>query len=318
MHITIFITTICLLMPISILAQTAQNSTVDTEKGFDFSSDKTVVVFSEGREKTTLSGNAVVVSKSTSLSANYIEVYGEDFRFVQCIGDVEVLDTENGYRLKTNSLFFDRELEIIRGRGGNVMEDFKNEIVVKGEFLAHHNIENRSEIQVGTRILGADITASAEFIRYQRASQLLEFSGLPLVRWKGDRYQAARIIVDMDDDTVDLQGEVYGEIDIEDAAENDETSATENDETSATENDETSAAENDEASATENDEASAAEDIAGDDGTTPIADDETRDGSDNQAPTDGTDDVLPDDNDTVPIEDSAPQNREPIPRDISN
>ena len=191
----------------------------DDDRSFSFSSDRTIVVFSEGREKTTLVGNATVTSDTTQLRANYIEVYGEDFRFVDCEGDVEVLDEQEGYRLKTDSLFFDRELEIMRGRGSNVMEDFDNEIVIKGEFVEHRNTENRSEIQVGTRILGEDITATAEFVRYQRDTQILEFSGLPLVEWKGDQYQAARIIVDMDDDTVDLQGEVYGEIEIEDEEE---------------------------------------------------------------------------------------------------
>lgn len=188
------------------------------DRSFSFSSDRTVVVFSEGREKTTLVGNAQVTSKNTQLSADYIEVYGEDFRFVECTGNVTVLDEEEGYRVKTDSLFFDRELEILRGRGANVMEDFDNEIVIKSEFLEHRNKEDRSEIQVGVRILGEDIVATAGFVRYQRDTEVLEFSGLPLVQWRGDQYQAARIIVDMNDDTVDLQGDVYGEIEVEDEA----------------------------------------------------------------------------------------------------
>ena len=185
------------------------------DKSFQFSGERTSVIFARGRERTVLDGNARIISKNTELQADHIEVYGEDFRFAECRGNVVVNNREEEYRLKTEQLFFDRELEIVRGQGLTVMEDFRNEIVVKGEYLEHRNIENRSEVQIGVRILGEDINARSEILRYERATQQLELTGLPFVIWQGNQYQGARIIVNLDDETVDIQGEVLGNIDIE-------------------------------------------------------------------------------------------------------
>ena len=197
-------------------AHVGAQATEDDDKSFEFSGENTTVVFAEGRERTVLSGDAQVISKSTMLFAESIAVFGEDFRFVECDGGVEVVDDTNNYRLKADTLFFDRELEILRGQGQAVLEDLNNEIVVKGEFLEFRNIEQRSEVQVGVRILGEDITARAEFVRYERETEVIEFTGLPFVLWKGDEYRASRIVVDMDDDMVELQGQVLGRIEIED------------------------------------------------------------------------------------------------------
>ena len=192
------------------------------DKSFEFVGDRTSVIFAEGRERTVLSGNARIVSKNTELQADHIEVYGEDFRFAECRGNVIVYDQEQGYRLKTEELFFDRELEIVRSEGLTVMEDFEHEIVIKGEYLEHRNLENRSEVQIGVRILGEDINARAEILRYERTVQTLELTGLPFVIWQGNQYQGNRVIVDLDDETVELQGQVFGTIDIEDEPEPEE------------------------------------------------------------------------------------------------
>ncbi len=198
---------------------------VAQDKSFQFSGERTSVIFARGRERTVLDGNAKIISKSTELQADHIEVFGEDFRFAECEGNVVVNNREEEYRLKTERLFFDRELEIVRGQGLTVMEDFKNEIVVKGEYLEHRNTENRSEVQIGVRILGEDINARSEILRYDRTTKQLELTGLPFVIWQGNQYQGARIIVNLDDETVDIQGEVLGNIDIEEEEEEEETAS---------------------------------------------------------------------------------------------
>ena len=67
--------------------------------------------------------------------------------------------------------------------------------------------------QRGTR------ASSAEFARYDRRANTLELSGLPVVTWKGDEYRASRIFIDLDADTIRLEGTVRGQITTEAAAE---------------------------------------------------------------------------------------------------
>jgi lipopolysaccharide export system protein LptA len=179
---------------------------------FEFSSNRTSIVFAEGRERTVLAGNARVVSDETVIEAETIEIFGEDFRYATAEGNVNVEDVERGIRLNSRSLFFDREEDIIRAEGSAVMEDLDNELVVKGGIIEHRTEEELSTVQVGVRILGEDLTARGEFARYQRDTQNLELSGLPVVFWKGDEYRASRILMNLDTEEITLQGEVRGSV----------------------------------------------------------------------------------------------------------
>ncbi len=179
---------------------------------FEFSSDRTSIVFAEGRERTVLSGNARVVSDETIIEAETIEIFGEDFRYATAEGGVRVEDVERGLRLQSRSLFFDRQDDIIRAEGSAVMEDLENELVVKGDIIEHRTEEEVSTVQVGVRILGEDLVARGEFARYERETQNLELSGLPVVFWKGDEYRASRIVMNIDTEDITLQGEVRGSV----------------------------------------------------------------------------------------------------------
>ncbi len=180
------------------------------EDQFSFEGRTTSIVFAKGRERTVLSGEASITSDNTFIQAERIEVYGNNFRYAICEGDVQLAETERGYRMRTSSLFFDREAEVVRAEGNTVMEDIDNELIIKGNLLETRNRENITTIQIGVRILGEDITARSEFVRFNRETNVLEMSGLPTVYWKGDEYRALRIFVDLDNDTIDLEGDVQG------------------------------------------------------------------------------------------------------------
>ncbi|MBI9103918.1 MAG: organic solvent tolerance protein OstA [Spirochaetales bacterium] len=184
------------------------------ESTFTFSADRTEAVLSQGKEKTVLSGNAVVKTNATVIEADRIELYGEDFRFVICSGDIRVTDEEQGFILNCRDLFFDRETEVTRVQGYTEMVDLKNSMVVKGSFFENHGKDNISIIQIGVRILKDDedgaMVCRAEFARYSRDEDLLELSGMPRVNWKGDNYSASRISIDLETDEITMEGKVSG------------------------------------------------------------------------------------------------------------
>jgi lipopolysaccharide export system protein LptA len=177
-----------------------------------FGSDRTSISFAEGKERTFLSGNAWIRSDSMYIQADEIELYGDDFRFAVCRGNLSVTDDEQGIYLTAEQLFFDRELELSRAEGNALMEDRKNEVVVKGGFLEHRSEEDLTLIQVGVRILGEDLTTRSEFARYRRDTEILELSGLPVVFYKGDEYRATRITIDLESDEITLSRGVEGRI----------------------------------------------------------------------------------------------------------
>lgn len=179
---------------------------------FRFSGNSMTSVLAEGRERTTLVGNAVIISDTTTIKADEIELYGEDSRYARCKGEVTIRDEEKGYLLRCEDLYFDRENDLSRIEGYAEMEDYRNELVVKGEYLEHDGKKDITIIQVGVRILKEDLACRSEFARVKREENILELSGMPYVYWKGDEYRASRITVNLDTDEISLEGEVQGTV----------------------------------------------------------------------------------------------------------
>jgi len=179
---------------------------------FRFSSDKTTAVLTKGRERTLLQGNAVIVSGSTTIKAERIELYGSDFRYADCSGGIKVTDSQKGLIITCQTMFYDRKEEITRIDGYVEMIDLDNEIVAKAGFLENYGKEDLSILQIGVRILKEDMACRSEYARYNRDTDILELSGMPVVFWKGDEYRASRIIINLDTDEISLEGEVMGSI----------------------------------------------------------------------------------------------------------
>jgi len=187
------------------------------EDRFTFSAARTEAVLSQGKERTLLTGNAVIETSDTRIRADRIELYGENFRFALCSGNIVVEDTARGFILHSSNLFFDREKELSRVQGYCEMEDQKNGLVVKGSFLENRGQENLTYIQIGVRILKDDgesrMVCRSDFALYDRDRDILELSGAPRVNWKGDTYQASRIVINLETDEITMEGQVSGTVD---------------------------------------------------------------------------------------------------------
>jgi len=190
---------------------------------FTFSSDTTRAVLAKGKERTVLSGNAVILSETTEIKAEKIELYGDDFRYASCTGSVSAKDSEKGILLVCENLFYDREDERMIVTGYGEMEDQKNELVVKGGFFEDNGKENITIIEIGVRILkiadDQEMACRAEYARYERDEDLLILSGMPEVYWKDDYYSASRITINLETDEIELQGKVSGSVKAEEEEE---------------------------------------------------------------------------------------------------
>ena len=169
-------------------------------------------VLAKGKERTVLTGSAEVQTEDNLISADRIELYGEDFRFVSCEGNVRIVNEQKGIEVTCRQLFYNRQEKVVRVRGNVVMLDKANEVVVKGGFLENWEDSDETVVQIGVRILKEDLVCRAEYARYQRAEDTLELSGMPVVNWKGDEYRALKIYIDLNTDTIRLEGDIRGKV----------------------------------------------------------------------------------------------------------
>lgn len=186
------------------------------EESIPFKADRISAELAQGRERTLLSGNAEFRSGSMLVRADTIELYGENFIFAQCTGNVTVVDSEEGFNLRADKLYYNRRDKITRIQGNAVMEDLENEIVIKGGIIENNEAEGIVLIQVGVRILKEDLVCRSQVARYFRNESRLELTGAPVVFWKGDEFRAMKILFDLEKEEVQLERNVEATIQLED------------------------------------------------------------------------------------------------------
>jgi len=179
---------------------------------FSFKADRMSGTKAIGKETTILVGNAEVRSNSLLLKANRIEIQGENNQFIDCSGGVWGFEEEKNILFFTDRLRYDRKLKIARLEGNSTLEDRKNNIVAKGNFIEYDDMAEVTVMQISVRLFKDDMVCRSQYAIYHRTEKLLNLTGFPVVFKKDDEFRADRIRVDLDTDDVTMEGAVEGTI----------------------------------------------------------------------------------------------------------
>jgi lipopolysaccharide export system protein LptA len=179
---------------------------------FSFSADSLSSTRAKGKERTDLVGNAKIVSESLVISADSIVLYGKNYRYAVCSGNVNAVDEKKGLRLATSKLFYDRDDKISRLEGFSTLEDKRNQLVIKGGYIENNEKTEIAVIRVGVTVLKKDMVCRSEYARYNRKEKIFELSGDPKVKWKDDDYVAEYITVNLDTEDIVMRGAVKGSV----------------------------------------------------------------------------------------------------------
>lgn len=179
---------------------------------FRFSADRMESVIAEGRERALLSGNARLSADDLEITADTIELSGEDWRWARCSGNVTASDPSQGIRLTTEVLVYDRRTRISRLEGDSLLEDSKNRVVLRAYWVEHDEERQIVTARVGVRVFKDKTSARAASLVYRRDDQNLELSGSARVLRDGDEYKAERIVLDLETDEIVLSGTVSGTV----------------------------------------------------------------------------------------------------------
>jgi lipopolysaccharide export system protein LptA len=177
-----------------------------------FSADSVQSSLAKGKERTILTGRAKVRTGSITIVADRIELYGKDFVYIGCTGSVTVIDDKRLIRLESQNLYYDRDKKLTRAQGPSVLQDDKNKLVLKAEWIENDGENEVTLAQVAVRILKDKLACRAEYALYRRKDNELELTGSPSAYKDGDEYKATRILVNTDTEDISLQGEVSGSV----------------------------------------------------------------------------------------------------------
>jgi lipopolysaccharide assembly outer membrane protein LptD (OstA) len=184
----------------------------DSDDVITFTASRMESVIAKGKEKTILIGEAVVTTGSLEIKADRIELAGEDYNDVVCIGKVVVFDEEKGFLLKAVSLSYKRDSEIGVAQDSVVLEDSKNDVLLKAGWVRFDQKKSLVDARIGVHILKEDLAVRSEFARYNRDTESIELNGLPVAVSEDGTISADSISGTAGADTLEFGGRVSGTI----------------------------------------------------------------------------------------------------------
>ena len=184
----------------------AQTSTIS------FKADKVTASVSENKKSTNLIGNAEVKVDSLSISADRIEIFGKDYRYVNATGSVKGEDDEKGYSFKADLINFDRKTDTVTMFGKLELKDTKNDVSINAENIEYKKKQEIIIMRFSVNIINKDINCTSMFALYNRNESTVELTGSPVVKKGKDEFRAGKISVNLDTEDITLDGRVRGSV----------------------------------------------------------------------------------------------------------
>ena len=170
----------------------------------------------EGRENVVLSDGATVTVGSMAISADTITLSGDSWRYVSCSGTTSVSDPERGITRRTSGIWYDRSEERILISSWFEIDDTVNEVSATGASLEYRLSDERLQMDKSVSLQKSTdsgiMRCQAESVIFSRDENTLTLRGNASVNWGGDRYGAEVISVDLDTDSISLEGRITGNI----------------------------------------------------------------------------------------------------------
>ena len=177
-----------------------------------FSGNTSSMVLRNGREHVVLSDGAEISVGSLSISADAITLSGEDWTRVECTGGALMEDSERGISIRTKTVFYDRSEERILISSWFEIDDTVNAVSASGGYLEYRLDDEELRLDKSVTLLkdtdSGMMRCQAESVIFSRSGNSLELRGDASVYWDGNTYGAEVIHVDLNTDSISLEGRI--------------------------------------------------------------------------------------------------------------
>ena len=190
-----------LFFSVSVFAETIQ-----------FRADSMSGSVSNAENCTSLVGNAFVKTDSMEITANTIDISGENYRTIIAEGTISGIYSDAGFTFSCNSLRYDRETKIAILSGNVNLIDTENDVTVSAEFVEYNQNTEVAVIQIDVEIVQEESTCISSFAVYRKNTQMLELNGSPKITQKDDVFKAHEIIFNLETEEITLIGNVQGTV----------------------------------------------------------------------------------------------------------
>lgn len=163
-------------------------------------------------DTTTLEGNATVQTSSMNISADAIELSGEDFRFITATGTVSGSITESQMDFTCGKLKYDRQTKVTQLEDAVHLVDVANEVTADAQIIEYNQNSETAVMQIEITLTQKDNVCTSAFAIYKKSEQKLEMSGNPKIQQGTDSFRAQEITLNLETQEITLDGRVKGTV----------------------------------------------------------------------------------------------------------
>lgn len=163
-------------------------------------------------DTTTLSGNAFVKTQTMEITADSIELSGDDFRFIIAEGNITAKNTETNMDFTCGKLKYDRQTKIATLQNSVHFIDKKNNVTADAQIVEYSQDSETAVLQVGITLKQKNNVCTGAYAIYHKKIQKLELSGNPKIVQGEDTFRAQEIDLDLNSQEIELDGRVSGTV----------------------------------------------------------------------------------------------------------
>ena len=180
----------------------------------EFSGGHTTITTQRGSKHVILSGGAKVSTDDVVLTSDSIELYGEDYSYVLCTGNVSASRKESGISFTSPDLFYDRTTGRVSSDSWIEIQDTENQAALSGGWFEYDMGSSSMVLQLMAKIIKETdeglMVCRADRIEYNGRENTVTLRGNASVSWNDDFYSAAMIVVDLKTDEISMYGTISG------------------------------------------------------------------------------------------------------------
>ncbi len=161
---------------------------------------------------TTLSGGAFIQTSSIEISAQEIELSGDDYRFITARGNISGKNLESKMEFTCDAMTYDRETKVAVLQGNVHLVDTENDVKADAQIIEYNQETNIAVLQIDINLTQKKNVCTGSYAVYQKNEQMLEISGNAQVKQDKDVFRAQQITLNLDTQNITLSGNVKGSV----------------------------------------------------------------------------------------------------------
>jgi lipopolysaccharide export system protein LptA len=187
-------------------------ATTATAEQIRFSADKMTGYSRENSDFTRLEGNAKVFTSKIEVSANSIELTGDDFRYITAEGTVKGRNIDSDMDFVCDRMTYDRETEVADLIENASIDDHQNAVQARAQLITYNQQTEVAILQIDIELKQKQSVCTSEYAVYRKKEQTLDMEGNPRILRDRDEFKAREITFNLETEEITLDGRVSGSV----------------------------------------------------------------------------------------------------------